>query len=404
MNGSDINKILNGLYSGGVGIAAGLIDKSDKNKPKDYFDKEYNYLKSTYQGAIDSANKILNPGQDNAVKPTDIDTTQDRINPTNGQPLPPISVTASGNENPTDQIPQTPTAPNINDLYARREKAIMDLSGMKYGAPYAESLNRLYKDHLDPQSDWEIKEGKDGQYVAINKKTFQVKSILEPTPKEKKFDDSNWKIFLDEKGQPYYGERVEKNGKIQIEFRDNLNQEELNDWNYNNDLKAKKLAPPTSGRGPGRRSSGPKKVEKLSFADKQLEDKVKKYADLKLKDRDSMLPEEQDKYNELNSEIKKLTGQNADDVTNKIMNSEDLQQGMEGIQDVKAQETDIMNNLNQIMDQYTSGEYDIADLEQQAYDWLGSLFSSGIDKSVLDKAYQVFNNFIHLQKGGTVEP
>lgn len=411
MNGSEINKILNGLYAGGTGIAAGLIDKADKNKPKDLYEKESAYLKSTYKGAIENANKILNPdattggvlGITPGTGPYKGPITPlgqgDNLNPATGEMMPDQTPVQDNTIKPA-----APTAPNINDLYARREKAIMDLSGMKYGAPYAESLNRLYKDTLDPQSDWEIKEGKDGQFFAINKKTFDVKKITEPVEKEKEFTTKNWEIFLDESGNPYYGERTNKNGKIQIEFRDNLNKAELDDWIYNNQLKEKKLAPPVRSGRRGGYGSPKKKVEPTTFADSQLEKKVKDYADLKVKDWETMTPEEQDKYSILNSEIEKITGQNADDVTNKIMNSGNLKEGLEGVQDLRAQETDIMNNLNQIMDQYTSGEYDTADLEKQAYDWLGSLFSEGIDKSVLDKAYEVFNTFIYMQKGGTVEP
>jgi hypothetical protein len=396
MNGSEINKILNGLYSGGVGLAAGLIDKSEKNKPKEYYDKEKKYLADTYQGSIDAANNILNP------PPVQQTPMQDPV--TEGRRPPVTDPTQSGipgGEQPTDPV-QTKQPLNINDLYARRESAIMDLQGMKYGAPYAESLNRLYKDTLDPQSDWEIKEGKDGQFLAINKKTFETKNITEPVAKEKEFSTKGWGIFLDESGKPYYGERVNKNGTVEIEFRDNLNAQELKDYQYVEDLKAKKLAPPVRT---GRRTGGPRKVSApkspQTGADIMLQGKVKKYADLKVKDWESMTPEEQDEYQALNGEINRLTGLDADDVTNDLMNSGNMQESMS---DLRGQDTEIMNNLEQIMQQYQSGEYDNEDLEALAYEWLGSLFNSGIDQAVLDKAYDTFNQFIFNQKGGTITP
>lgn len=389
MNGSEINKILNGLYSGGVGLAAGLIDKSDKKKPKELYDKETEYLKTTYQNSIDSANNILNPGITQPVM-------------TEGRRQTVTEPTQTGVPGGTQPDQTQKPAPSINDLYNRRESAIMELQGMKYGAPYAESLNRLYKDTLNPESDWEIKEGKDGQFIAINKKTFETKNITEPVQKEKEFSTKGWDIFLDESGKPYYGERVNKNGKVEIEFRDNLNAQELKDYQYDEDLKAKKLAPPVRT---GRRTGGPRKVNapktQLTGADAMLQGKVKKYAELKVKDWESMSPEEQDEYQALNGEINRLTGLDADEVTNDLMNSGNMQESMS---DLRGQDTEIMNNLEQIMQQYQSGEYDNEDLEAQAYEWLGSLFNSGVDQAVLDKAYNTFNEFIFNQKGGTITP
>lgn len=385
MNGSEINKILNGLYAGGTGIAAGLIDKADKNKPKDLYEKESAYLKSTYQGAIENANKILNPDATTGGVTTPITPLgqPDSINPATGEMMPDQTPVQDNTIKPA-----APTAPNINDLYARREKAIMDLSGMKYGAPYAESLNRLYKDTLDPQSDWEIKEGKGGQFFAINKKTFDVKKITEPVEKEKEFTTKNWEIFLDESGNPYYGERTNKNGKIQIEFRDNLNKAELDDWNYDNQLKEKKLAPPTRS-GP-RRSSGPKKTQSIPYSDTILEKKIKEYGELKASDWESLSVEERDKYEKLNKEIENLTGENADDVTNRVINSDNIK---EAVGDIKETQADLASQFKEtdaevtnILTQYASGDYDKADLEKSAYDWLDLLAESGVDQSIIDKA------------------
>lgn len=390
MNGSEINKILNGLYAGGTGIAAGLIDKADKNKPKDLYEKESAYLKSTYQGAIENANKILNPGTTTGGA-----TTQgDNYNPATGELMPDQPPVQDNTIKPT-----APTAPNINDLYARREKAIMDLSGMKYGAPYAESLNRLYKDTLDPQSDWEIKEGKDGQFFAINKKTFDVKKITEPTEKPKEFSTKNWDIFLDESGNPYYGERVQKDGKVQIEFRDNLNKKELDDWNYDNQLKEKKLAPPTRTSS----NRGPKTKEPMTLTESSLKSKVTEYSNLKLKSGE-LSAEEEDKFNNLKSEIEKITGKNADDITDKLANSEDLNTDIQEIVDEQKnnieQEKNASNELKKIKDQYASGKYDKADLEKNVWDWLGSLFNTGISQEFLDSLYKDFEGFLSLQNAG----
>jgi len=404
MNGSEINKILNGLYAGGTGLAAGLIDKADKNKPKDLYEKESAYLKSTYQGAIENANKILNPDATTGGVTTPITPLgqDNRINPATGETMPDQSP-APVQDNTIK--PAAPTAPNINDLYARREKAIMDLSGMKYGAPYAESLNRLYKDHLDPQSDWEIKEGKDGQFFAINKKNFQVKNITEPAPKEKEFSTKNWDIFLDDSGKPYYGERVEKDGKVQIVFKDNLNKAELDDWNYDNELKAKNLAPKTSSRAPGRRTSGPKKLEKLSFADSQLEKKVKDYAELKSMDWGSMSIEQQDKYARLNKEIERMSGENADDLTNRVVNSEDMRSELKNLKETQAdlgnQDKETDNEVTNILTQYASGDYDKADLEKSAYEWLDSLAENGVDPSIIDKARKRLDTYFENHRNDT---
>jgi len=299
MTGKDWNGILSGLYQGGSALAGGLIQKSQRNDAKKKYDEESDYIKGIYKSSLDNAQKILNPDPPSApvteqTTPPNFEYSYDNQIPPK-QPTPTVDPTNTNDPNKVVE-PGTPGTPgttgyktadgNINmaDLYTRREKGLSDLQSMKYGEPYAKSLDRLYTDMMStPKTDWEIKEGKDGEFIAINKNTLQTKQLTTAKPKDKEFSQKNWDIFLDDNNEPYWGERSDKSGKIQIEFRDKLNKAELDDW-----LKSKEDKTKSSGTGRSRsysRSKGKGKtdVEDGSYSDfdKDSLAKLKEYAKLK---------------------------------------------------------------------------------------------------------------------------
>lgn len=136
----------------------------------------------------------------------------------------------------------------------------------KKGDMYAKMLQGQGEDMMLPESEqpknsWDISI-KDGKVIKMNKQSGQY-SVSDIPGMQKKSDQKNWDVFIDEdgsvtgtQGKPYYGERVEGDGgKFKIEFRDNLNKQEVDDFNAGNDKRDKEgvYAPKItkSRRGPG---------------------------------------------------------------------------------------------------------------------------------------------------------
>jgi len=153
----------------------------------------------------------------------------------------------------------------------------------KKGDMYAKMLQGQGEDMMLPESEqpknpWDISI-KDGKVIKLNKQTGQY-NVTDIPEMNKKSDQKNWDVFIDEdgsvtgtKGNPYYGERVEgEGGKYKIEFRDNLNKQELDDFNASNDKRDKTGV--YTPKVPGKKK-GPGGFKKFSMS-KMGVDEVKK--------------------------------------------------------------------------------------------------------------------------------
>lgn len=126
-----------------------------------------------------------------------------------------------------------------------------------------------------------IKQGQNGEWkfeieggnvIKYNPKTGQYS--VSTLGKQEKETTKGWDIFEDANGNPYWGERVNKDGKWGIEFRSELDPAEKRDYEQNLQIKSNKLE--KSGRQP-RGSRGPRgRVDKITSNEA---DEIMKYDD-----------------------------------------------------------------------------------------------------------------------------
>lgn len=98
---------------------------------------------------------------------------------------------------------------------------------------------------------------KSGNIVYTNPLDPNDRQIVKYANVEKPPTTKEWDIFEDENGKPYYGERVFKNGKWSVEYRDELNKKEVDDYSVYKQKRDKEgIYAPKVGSTGRRHSSG----------------------------------------------------------------------------------------------------------------------------------------------------
>lgn len=226
------NYLLEGLTKGLGSIGMGLIEKKQKDQAKEYFDKGMNFLNGqglVYETAIKNAMDINNP-------PATEDVPQ-------------------GLQNILANQKQTVTQPqSMEDFWTN----IADLKSNKYGEPYAQTLEGIYKER-----------NKAPEYKVVGDKMYEYKGgkwneVLE-NKKESVFTQSSDKLpILEQKDGKYYVKYTMLDKEGNSKFSTPLELDE-NSYNAMNDLMQSKSISPEEKNQLALDLYGGKKSINLSF-------------------------------------------------------------------------------------------------------------------------------------------